>query len=76
MNHIKVLSKKRLSEVYKLIAKDGNGEVDFNEVREMFNASGSKFSEREFQLFIRQVDQDGNILISQKEFENMMLMLC
>jgi Ca2+-binding EF-hand superfamily protein len=48
MNKRKVLNKNRLKEAYNYLDGDGNGKVDFDEIREMFRMKGYTFEEESF----------------------------
>ena len=76
MNKRKVLNKQRLQEAYNFLDRDGNGNVDFVEIREMFKSKGYDFDEQSFQQFMREVDIDGDGTINFQEFEKMMQILC
>lgn len=75
MNKRKTLSRKRLQIAYQFLDKDGNGNIDFDEIRVMFSQKGFNFNDTTFQDFITEVDLDGDGQISFDEFERMMLKL-
>ena len=49
MNKRKVLNKNRLQQAYNFLDKDGNGQIDIQEIRDMFKMKGYSFEEESFQ---------------------------
>ena len=70
-NKQQTLTKERMFAAYKLLDRDGDGRVDFDEIRHMFSLQGYTFSDENFKRFITEVDLDGDGVISYDEFEYM-----
>lgn len=58
VNHKKLLSNERLSQVFKMFDKDGNGSISRGEIKEFFSMQDT--NEEFVQDLIREVDENGD----------------
>ena len=65
VNHKKLLSEDRLSQVFKIFDRDGNGSISRQEIKEFFSMRDQ--SEEFVQDLIREVDENGDGEVSQVE---------
>merc|ERR1712146_560487 len=72
VNHKKLLSQERMTQVFKMFDKDGSGTIDRQEIREFFSMQGDN-DEAFVKELIDEVDKNGDGEISFDEFKDMML---
>ena len=65
--------REQIMDLFMQLDRDGNGFITTEELKQMFNQIGEKFSEEEIEDLIREADQDGDGQINYKEFIHMML---
>ena len=53
---------------FKKFDTDGSGELDMNELRELFVALGATFSKKEMEEVMQQLDMSGDGLVDEDEF--------
>ena len=71
MNKRKVLGRTNLKKAFDQLDLDGNGTIDYNEIKTMFKSDISPY-DREFNQFMKEIDINGDGEIDYKEFERMM----
>ena len=68
-----LLSEKNLKCAFDTIDQDASGSISFDEVKKLFNLkTGEDCENEELSHMIKQIDEDGDGLISYKEFSDMM----
>lgn len=71
VNHKKLLSQERMTQVFKMFDKDGSGTISRDEVKEFFSMSEENDESFVMEL-IEEVDKNGDGEISFNEFKDMM----
>jgi len=71
VNHKKLLSQERMTQVFKMFDKDGSGTISRDEVKEFFSMS-QEGNESFVMELIEEVDKNGDGEISFNEFKDMM----
>jgi calcium-dependent protein kinase len=72
VNHKKLLSQERMTQVFKMFDKDGSGTIDKDEIKEFFSMSDAG-NEEFINELIEEVDKNGDGEISFNEFKDMMI---
>jgi calcium-dependent protein kinase len=75
MDKRNLLSKDRLRAAFTIFDKNGNGTIDFLEVKELLGRGGVDSQDAEFKEMIKEMDINGDGEISFDEFEAMMKLL-
>jgi len=76
INKENLLSDERISRVFKLIDKDGDGYLNLNEVKEALNPGDqAEINDQVWKCLIEEVDSDGDGKISFDEFKSVMVKL-
>jgi calcium-dependent protein kinase len=65
VNHKKLLSNERLSQVFKMFDKDGNGSISRQEIKEFFSMQDT--NEDFIQDLIKEVDENGDGEVRQSD---------
>ena len=71
----KLISEERLKAAYKLFDKNGDGNIEAKEIKEVLGGVGVK-DEKIWDNIIKEVDENGDGVISYEEFKKMMYQLC
>jgi len=72
VNHKKLLSQERMTQVFKMFDKDGSGTISRDEIKEFFSMSGEGNDAFVMEL-VEEVDKNGDGEISFQEFKDMMM---
>ena len=75
MDKRKMLSKERLKAAFNAFDTNGNGQISFDEVRQLLSHGGVGSNDEQFRKMIEEMDIDGDGEISFNEFEEMMKLL-
>ena len=73
VNHKKLLSQERMSQVFKMFDKDGSGTISRDEIKEFFSMSADGNSDEFVMELVEEVDKNGDGEISFPEFKDMMM---
>ncbi len=71
-DHQKLTSQANLEAAFKLFDRDGSGKLSADELRSVFDTSGTRKDQSLWQEIMREVDRDGDGVISFQEFSEVM----
>jgi Ca2+-binding EF-hand superfamily protein len=55
--------KLEIKQAFDLFDKDNSGTISFNEIKNVFNALDINCTDKDIQIFMKEMDSDGNIYI-------------
>jgi len=72
INKYSILQEEKLKEAFKLFDRDGSGEITASEIKEILGSGKKLVNEAIFDEIIKEVDVNGDGVISFEEFKQMM----